>query len=201
DTEFRDVMVRELRELHNRIRATTIYVTHDQLEAMAMADRIAVMNHGVIEQFGTPQEIYSRPASLFVADFIGSPSMNFIDFSAGIASGAQSVRIGEAEVGVPQLREDVAPSGLVLGVRPEDVSIDDDAPLRGAVYESEYLGTTQIVAVEFGATLVKARVPATRSFRPGEPVGMRFDAARLSLFRRDGGKAIRTALHDGGAHG
>src|SRR3954465_2061713 len=71
DTEFRDIMVRELRELHNRIDATTVYVTHDQLEAMAMADKIAVMNHGTIEQFGKPQDIYDRPATMFVADFIG----------------------------------------------------------------------------------------------------------------------------------
>ena len=78
DAEFRDLMVRELRELHNRIGATTVYVTHDQLEAMAMADKIAVMNRGVIEQFGTPQEIYDRPVSMFVADFIGSPPMNFL---------------------------------------------------------------------------------------------------------------------------
>ena len=78
DTEFRDLMVRELRELHQRIKATTVYVTHDQLEAMAMADKIAVMNHGIIEQFGTPQEIYDRPATMFVGDFIGSPPMNFL---------------------------------------------------------------------------------------------------------------------------
>ena len=88
DTEFRDLMVRELRELHHRIKATTVYVTHDQLEAMAMADKIAVMNHGVIEQFGTPQEIYDRPATMFVADFIGSPPMNFLPFRAGLQKGA-----------------------------------------------------------------------------------------------------------------
>src|SRR6184192_1074421 len=80
DTEFRDLMVHELRELHNRIHATTVYVTHDQMEAMSMADKIAVMNHGVIEQFGTPREIYDRPATMFVADFIGSPPMNFLRF-------------------------------------------------------------------------------------------------------------------------
>ena len=87
DTEFRDLMVHELRELHNRIHATTVYVTHDQLEAMSMADKIAVMNHGVIEQFGTPQEIYDRPATMFVADFIGSPPMNFLQFDGGLAEG------------------------------------------------------------------------------------------------------------------
>src|SRR5262249_5494782 len=80
DAEFRHLMCQELRALHDRLHATTIYVTHDQLEAMAMADKIAVMNHGVIEQLGTPREVYERPASMFVADFIGSPAMNFLAF-------------------------------------------------------------------------------------------------------------------------
>src|SRR5882762_6386585 len=91
DTEFRDLMVHELRELHNRIHATTVYVTHDQMEAMSMADKIAVMNHGVIEQFGTPREIYNRPASMFVADFIGSPPMNFLGFGGGLSKGAREI--------------------------------------------------------------------------------------------------------------
>src|SRR6266404_3116265 len=106
DTEFRDTMVRELRELHLRIKATTVYVTHDQLEAMAMADKIAVMNRGVIEQFGVPQEIYDRPASMFVADFIGSPPMNFLHFRSGLKTGASTVRVNGAEIAVPELRED-----------------------------------------------------------------------------------------------
>src|SRR6187549_3321956 len=103
DSEFRDVMVHELRELHNRIHATTVYVTHDQVEAMAMADKIAVMNHGIIEQFGPPQEIYARPASMFVADFIGSPPMNFLHFHAGIARGASEARLGDALIRIPAL--------------------------------------------------------------------------------------------------
>ena len=87
DAEFRDLMCGELRALHDRLKATTVYVTHDQLEAMAMADTIALMNHGVVEQLGTPQEIYDRPASLFVADFIGSPPMNFLPFRGRVAPG------------------------------------------------------------------------------------------------------------------
>src|SRR6516164_7703619 len=82
DAEFRHLMCSELRDLHDRINATTVYVTHDQLEAMSMADTIAVMNGGRIEQIGSPQEIYDRPASMFVADFIGSPPMNFLRFES-----------------------------------------------------------------------------------------------------------------------
>src|SRR6516164_3303743 len=93
DAEFRHLMCGELRDLHDRIGATTIYVTHDQLEAMSMADQIAVMNRGRIEQIGSPQWIYDRPASMFVADFIGSPPMNFLRFENGLRSGDRAVSL------------------------------------------------------------------------------------------------------------
>ena len=86
DTEMREAMIHELRALHDRLGATTVYVTHDQLEAMAMADMIAVMNNGVVEQVASPRDIYDRPASLFVADFIGSPPMNFLPFRGSLQS-------------------------------------------------------------------------------------------------------------------
>src|ERR1700722_13589526 len=91
DAEFRHLMCGELRDLHDRISATTVYVTHDQHEAMSMADRIAVMNAGRVEQIGSPQEIYDRPASMFVADFIGSPPMNFLHFDGGFDADARTV--------------------------------------------------------------------------------------------------------------
>ena len=90
DAEFREHMAEELRALHDRMGATTVYVTHDQLEAMQMGDKIVVMNHGVVEQFGTPQEIYDWPATLFVANFIGSPPMNFLRFDGMVGIGAGS---------------------------------------------------------------------------------------------------------------
>src|SRR5213078_953003 len=96
DTEMREAMIHELRALHDRIAATTVYVTHDQLEAMAMADQIAVMNAGRVEQIGSPQEIYDAPATMFVANFIGSPPMNFLRFEAALRPGEHTVRVGEA---------------------------------------------------------------------------------------------------------
>src|SRR4051794_14513271 len=155
DTEFRDLMVHDLRDLHNRIHATTVYVTHDQMEAMSMADKIAVMNHGVIEQFGTPQEIYDRPATMFVADFIGSPPMNFLSFDSGLEKGVREIVVQGAAVTVPEVREDVAPGSMALGVRPEHIRFDDNSRLRGSVYGAEYLGTTQIVAVETADGIIK----------------------------------------------
>ncbi|MGE0502208.1 MAG: ABC transporter ATP-binding protein [Rhizobiaceae bacterium] len=200
DTEFRDLMVHELRELHNRIHATTVYVTHDQLEAMSMADKIAVMNHGVIEQFGTPKEIYDRPATMFVADFIGSPPMNFLSFNAGLDKGAKEIVVRGAAVAVPELREGVA-GDLALGIRPEHIRFDDSSKLRGSVYGAEYLGSTQIVAVETADGMLKARVPADVRLTIGENVGLALNAPRLSLFERGSGRAVRTAIHDGALHG
>ncbi|BCH27411.1 ABC transporter ATP-binding protein [Mesorhizobium sp. L-8-3] len=201
DAEFRDLMVHELRALHDRIRATTVYVTHDQMEAMAMADKIAVMNHGVIEQFGTPREIYDRPATMFVADFIGSPPMNFLPFSGGLPKGSREIVVDGAAVAVPELREDAAAGDMALGIRPEHIRFDDGSKLRGAVYGTEYLGTTQIVAVETGRGLIKARVPAELRLAVGENVGLALNAARLSLFDKASGRAVRTAIHDEASHG
>jgi multiple sugar transport system ATP-binding protein len=194
DAEFRDVMVRELRELHNRIKATTVYVTHDQLEAMAMADKIAVMNKGVVEQFGTPREIYARPKTLFVADFIGSPAMNFIRFEDALTEGQSKVMLSGAEIAVPRIFETLASGPRVLGVRPEHVRFDPKSKLRGKVYETEYLGTTQIVVLELLGSIVRARAPSDKVFTVGEELGVTFEAARLSLFDGTTGKAVDTAM-------
>ena len=148
DAEFRQLMCGELRDLHDRISATTVYVTHDQHEAMSMADRIAVMNAGRIEQIGSPQEIYDRPASMFVADFIGSPPMNFLHFDAGLHSGERSIKFRDAVVTVPEIREDRTVGPLVLGCASRRIRFSDVAPVRGRVFGAEYLGTTQIVTVE-----------------------------------------------------
>jgi multiple sugar transport system ATP-binding protein len=198
DTEFRDLMVHELRELHNRIHATTVYVTHDQMEAMSMADKIAVMSNGLIEQFGTPQEIYDRPASMFVADFIGSPPMNFLSFKSGLAKGAREVTVQGAGVEVPEIREDMAPAEMALGIRPEHIRFDENSKLRGSVYGTEYLGTTQIVAVETADGMIKARVPADMRLAMGEPVGLALNGARLSIFDKASGRVVRSSIHDGG---
>ncbi|WP_349436017.1 ABC transporter ATP-binding protein [Pararhizobium sp. A13] len=201
DAEFRDVMVHELRELHNRIHATTVYVTHDQHEAMAMADKIAVMNHGIIEQFGTPQEIYSRPTSMYVADFIGSPPMNFLKFMAGVQKGSRSVSLDGVDIAVPEVHQDIVVGELALGVRPEHIRFSDSSPLRGSVYGAEYLGTNQIVAVETAKGLLKARVPADRTFRIGETVGLELNSEKLSLFDCASGRAVKSSLYAEVRHG
>jgi multiple sugar transport system ATP-binding protein len=197
DAEFREMMCEELRNLHDRLGATTVYVTHDQREAMSMADTIAIMNQGVIEQLGAPQEIYERPATVFVADFMGSPSMNFIPFEAALASGATSVTLGSAAVGLPAVCAQVPARPLLYGVRPEHVSLTADSAFRAEVLGTEYLGTCQIVtlATAHGGTL-RAKVGVKTPVRRGERVGLAFDAAEITLFDQLSGRAIRTARDD-----
>jgi multiple sugar transport system ATP-binding protein len=197
DAEFRELMCRELRALHDRLGATTVIVTHDQTEAMAMADTIAIMNRGVIEQLGRPMEVYERPASVFVADFIGSPAMNFLPFEAALEAGAEAVRIGPATIAVPALREAVSARGLLCGVRPEHVRLADDSPLRAEVLGSEYLGTSRVLTLQSaqGATL-RAKVEVATGARRGDHVGLAFDAAAVSLFDAASGRALRTARDD-----
>ena len=201
DSEFRRLMCGELRQLHDRIGATTVYVTHDQLEAMAMADRIAIMNKGVVEQIGTPQEVYDRPATMFVADFIGSPPMSFLRFEGAVRRGERSVRIGDASVGVPELHEEGAHGPLALGARPEHVTLADDGAIRGHVFGAEYLGTTQIVTLDTHFGQIKARMPASVNVRLGDNVGLKFHTEGLALFDAGSGRALRSALYERGAHG
>ncbi len=193
DTEFRDLMVNELRDLHDRIRATTVYVTHDQLEAMSMADKIAVMHNGVIEQFGSPDEIYHHPATMYVADFIGSPSMNFVHFEGELPSGDSSVTVSDHAVRLPSLVRAVEPGKKALGVRPEHLLINDHSGFRGAVYGSEYLGTNQIVTLETTHGFLKSRQPSQLRFDVGQNVGLDFITDRISVFNADSGRAYATA--------
>jgi multiple sugar transport system ATP-binding protein len=182
-------MCGELRALHDRLHATTVYVTHDQSEAMAMADTIAVMNHGVIEQLAPPQEIYDRPASMYVAEFIGSPSMNFLPC---VRDAAGRLLVGGAALDLPPAPTDRGE--LILGVRPEHVRLGAaEGPVpRARVYGVEYLGTTQIVALTLpDGTPIKARTPASLAAHVGDAFGLHLAADRLTLFAGSDGRALR----------
>jgi len=197
DSEFRKLMCGELRELHDRINATSVYITHDQLEAMAMADRIAIMNQGRIEQIGTPQEIYDRPKTMFVADFIGAPPMGFLDVQTALRRGDRSIRIDGVPIEMPELFEDRAEGQFALGVRPENVSFADSSNLRGRVIGAEYLGTTQIVTIITANGQIKARLPSGQPIQIGESVGLKLRSDRLSLFDAVSGQVLSSALYTG----
>ena len=196
DAEFREHMAEELRALHDRMGATTVYVTHDQLEAMQMGDKIVVMNDAVVEQFGTPQEIYDKPATRFVADFIGSPSMNFLEFSGSYGIGATSVALDGEEMGVPALRES-AQGDLTFGVRPEHIRLSSEGGYRAKVIATEYLGTTQIVTLTTRNGDIKARIGSEQPATVGETVGLSFLDHTITLFDRASGRALRSALNEG----
>ncbi|MEO1329851.1 MAG: ABC transporter ATP-binding protein [Pseudomonadota bacterium] len=201
DAEFREHMAEELRGLHDRMGATTVYVTHDQLEAMQMGDKIVVMNHGVVEQFGAPQDIYDKPATQFVASFIGSPSMNFLKFHGRVAAGSARVEMHHHSFEVPEQRAPFE-GDMVFGVRPEHVQLSDAAGYRGEIIATEYLGTTQIVTLRTQSGDVKARIPSDQHARVGETVGLSFNGATVTLFDSQSGKAIPSALNEGVlAHG
>lgn len=196
DAEFREHMAEELRALHDRMNATTVYVTHDQLEAMQMGDKIVVMNHGVIEQFGAPQVIYDKPATMFVADFIGSPSMNFLSFSGKVSPGDTSVSLGNHLVSVP--RQLAAFEGdMMLGVRPENITLTSEGNLYSEVLATEYLGTDQIVTLATAHGSIKARIKSDQPVRTGETVGLEFGAAKITLFGEQNGRAILSELNEG----
>lgn len=195
DAEFRERMSEELRALHDRMGATTVYVTHDQLEAMQMGDKIVVMNNAVVEQYGTPQQVYDKPATMFVADFIGSPSMNFLAFDGAVAEGETQVHLGGQPLGIPAQRQG-ASGPLVYGVRPEHISFSDTGGYRGEVLATEYLGTTQIVTLATPCGEVKARIDSAQTATVGEKIGLHFDARTVTLFDKTTGHALRSELNE-----
>jgi multiple sugar transport system ATP-binding protein len=196
DAEFREHMSEELRALHDRMNATTVYVTHDQLEAMQMGDKIVVMNHGSVEQFGVPQDIYDWPATKFVAQFIGSPCMNFLDFQGMIGKGSDEVRLNDISLSVPK-SIDGANGAISFGVRPEHVKLDDAAAYRGRIKATEYLGTTQIVTLETANGQIKARVASSENVKVGDQTGLTFDPRTITLFDAETGAALRSQANEG----
>jgi multiple sugar transport system ATP-binding protein len=191
----------ELQKLHQRIRRTTIYVTHDQVEAMTMGDRIAVMKDGILQQLDTPQALHERPANLFVAGFIGSPAMNFFPAKLTQTDGQTYADAGFFRAPVPAAAERSAGRDVVVGVRPED--IDDLAagdherrnghlPVDASVEVVEYLGNEfQLHLRAGGETTFVARVSTDTQTQPGAPIRVGFDTRRLHVFDRATGEALR----------
>lgn len=186
DAKLRVTMRAQLKNLQHQLAVTTLYVTHDQIEAMTLADRIVVMNKGAIMQIGTPEAVYNEPANLFVAGFIGSPAMNLVEgnFSDGVFS-AENITLP----GLP-----AQPSGSVtLGYRAEDARLVDastDAVISAPVYSMELLGDATMITVRVGGTLVSAK--ADKSFRAaiGDTVHLSFDTADVHLFNTASGERI-----------
>ncbi len=179
DAALRVQMRVELAELHQRLGATMIYVTHDQIEAMTLAQKIAVLNKGRVEQVATPAELYHRPSNLFVARFIGSPQMNILSAKVSAVGDGRVMVVtqdgGELSIPTRALGLDVGAS-VQLGIRPEALTPTEDGGLRGAIRLVEYLGglTLLYVGRDAGEPLV-AQLPGNCAAQVGQPI--RFDAA------------------------
>ena len=185
DAKLRVSMRSELNRLHHEFPTTTIYVTHDQIEAMTLASRVAVMNEGRIVQLGTPQDIYNDPQDIFVASFVGTPEINRI--SGEIHNGAF---VGQ-DIRLPGVRAPNA-SKAALCFRPMVVSLaePEGAIAEGSVYSAEYGGDTTFVTVKIGGTLIMALVPPDRRFSFDQKVGLTLDPGNCYFFDEDSGLRI-----------
>jgi ABC-type sugar transport system ATPase subunit len=180
DAKLRVDMRAEIKQLHQRLGATMIYVTHDQVEAMTLADRIVVLKEGRIEQIGTPTELYRAPASRFVASFIGSPAMNFVPVE--VAGGAVTLPGGER---IPTRSAHAGRASF--GIRPEHLSLGGEGPaIRGVISLVEPLGADTLVTVMTGDERVLARLSGDASPVLGETIALTFDPGRGALFSVEG---------------
>ena len=189
DAKLRTDLRRELKLLHQQLGATMIYVTHDQVEAMTLASRIAVMRAGQIQQVGTPGEVYERPANLFVAGFLGAPAMNFIegevDASGTFAGGSLRLTVGGAAAG--ERRK------AVLGVRPEHISLVPAGPMQGRVTLVEPMGSHRVVWLDCGGKQLSCILQGSRAIAPDDTVAFEIDAQRALLFDPDSGQRFDLA--------
>ena len=202
DALLRLEMRAELKRLQRELGRTVVYVTHDQVEAMSMADRVAVLRQGRLQQIAPPEDIYHRPATRFVATVVGSPPMNFLH-------GVMAWVDGRLEVRHPQFVVDVAPAAstavkervgaggeCLIGVRPEDVGIASEGGIPSTVVTTEPLGGETVVDLELGDRITKALVDPTLELGDGQPTTVTLDPRRLHLFDPDGDSLLSAAGED-----
>jgi multiple sugar transport system ATP-binding protein len=189
DAKLRVQMRTEIKELHQRLKTTTVYVTHDQIEAMTMADRIVVMHDGLVEQIGTPLELYDRPDNLFVASFIGSPAMNFLKgkIKANGTAGFEGPRGVALPLAAAPANADGRPA--VYGIRPEHFVIADDGAEAEIVVVEPTGSETQVFA-KLGGEEVVAVFRERHQFKPGDRIRLRPDSHLVHLFDETTGKRL-----------
>jgi multiple sugar transport system ATP-binding protein len=201
DAKLREDMRSELKRLHIENDATTVYVTHDQVEAMSLADRIAIMNEGILQQVGTPSEVYLHPANLFVAQFVGSPVMNIAPAAVKNEAGRVSVVIGDGEgafIFPDELEKKLAATSaardeLTLGIRPEGIMVAREeaagfVPVEAHIIEP--LGAYDIVDLKIGGQMLRARTASGYVSRPGDRVWAKLDEAQTHFFSTRSGESL-----------
>ncbi|WP_070886240.1 sn-glycerol-3-phosphate ABC transporter ATP-binding protein UgpC [Pseudomonas sp. D2-3] len=199
DAKLRVEMRTEIKLMHQRLKTTTVYVTHDQIEAMTLGDKVAVMKEGVIQQFGTPQQIYNDPANQFVASFIGSPPMNFIPVQLQRRDGQVwallASSIGRCELPLGELPEGTEQRDMLLGVRPEQVQLAAGAAqataLPAQVEVTEPTGPDTLVFVTVNDSKLCCRLAPDQAPPVGQHLELHIDASRALLFDAQSGERVR----------
>jgi multiple sugar transport system ATP-binding protein len=199
DAKLRVEMRTEMKLMHQRLKTTTVYVTHDQIEAMTLGDKVAVMKDGIIQQFGTPQQIYNDPANQFVASFIGSPPMNFIPVRLARQDGRLLALLdsGQARCELPLgvAGDELDGREIILGIRPEQISLGtgegNGLPgIRAEVQVTEPTGPDLLVFVTLNQTKVCCRLAPDVACRVGDSLNLQFDPARVLLFDAASGERL-----------
>ncbi|MHC3130374.1 MAG: ABC transporter ATP-binding protein [Candidatus Bathyarchaeota archaeon] len=193
DAKLRVLMRAELKRMHEKLKVTTVYVTHDQVEAMTMSDRVAVMKEGALQQVGTADELYSRPMNKWVAGFIGSPPMNLIDCALVEKNGGKFLDAGEFTIPLNEGSADsvvrnATSSNLTFGVRPEHLSVHKEKKsdsIEGELYALEPLGECIIVDAVVGGNLIKAKIPPGFAAATGSKVYLTFDEKAMYIYDRE----------------
>jgi multiple sugar transport system ATP-binding protein len=203
DAKLREEMRAEIKRLHLKQGSTTIYVTHDQIEAMSLADRIVIMHEGVLQQIGSPSEVYAHPENLFVAQFVGSPVMNVANATVSEEKGKAAVTVEGAPEGFvfpPELLSKLNGSSakkLALGVRPEGVVVAHQAAdgfLPAEAHIIEPLGSYDIVDLKFGSQMLRARTRSGFVAKAGDRVFARIDPAQAHFFDTASGQSLGVRL-------
>ena len=186
DAKLREALRSELKDLQMRLGATFIFVTHDQVEAMTMGDRIAVMNHGRIVQVGRPQEVYTNPRNTFVASFVGSPAINLLNGRI-VGNGAVMDESFQLPLAGPAANE----GAYTFGIRPEDVAVESGAPVEARVHDIENHGIEKIVTLRVGDHLLRAAVPARVNVAVEDQVRFGWNPSKVMLFDAQTGVNLR----------
>lgn len=192
DAKLRETLRTELKNIQMNLGQTFLFVTHDQIEAMSMGDKIGVLNNGRLVQTGTPNEIYNNPKNTFVARSVGSPPMNLIDGKLVSGRAVMTARTFElpyagANGAATEGRE------LTFGIRPEDVQVEEGAPIEAMVHDIENHGVEKIVTLRVGDTMLRATVPAQTDVAIDKPVRFSWDAERVVLFDKATGASLQHA--------
>ena len=191
DAKLRVAMRAEIKALHQRLKTTTVYVTHDQIEAMTMADRIVVMHDGIIEQIGTPLELFDRPGNLFVAQFIGSPAMNVFEGTLRSQQGRPWVEADGQQWPVGPVAGGKDGQGVHYGIRPGDISMVEPAQgIPATVVVVEPTGAETEIILQVGETMLTLVLHGRTDVKPDQAVGLQIAAEKVHLFEKSGGQRI-----------